>query len=722
MFPDMGDEAPDGAAREWAARQLDNQTRVLRGFLRVGAIVLAAMTLLAALVNRSAADASAYAIGALLHVGHLLALRTGQTRRVAASHCVSYVAWITAVLALRTGGLSAPAALVYPPIVLVAGIAWSGRAAMAMAIATSACGAALVLLQDRGLLPPPPGGAVPPFQLWLVLAACVIVTAAFLRYTLSIVRRSMVDALRNEERFADMVRAAPDAMFFTTADRVMRMCNPAASELTGRPCTALCGRRLDELVAGGDAEIARLAAHIADAAEGRVGEPVKLSLRLPGGGDPVPVELRARRAVHAGQVEVHVTARDLRAEVRAERERRRLEEQLGQAQRLEALGRLAGGVAHDLNNLLTIILANVDLPPEARQSNDVCHEVRSAAERAARLTRELLTFGRRQVFAPVVVDLNVVLDDELQQLLRHLLPDDVTLSVRRASVPCPIATERAQIEQVVLNLVANARDALPDGGAIVVATSVSTPPLFAGDHTVPADSVWLTVADDGVGMSEEVKEHIFEPFFTTKDPARGTGLGLSTVHGIVKQSGGQIFLESAPGKGTAFAIAFPRATGSARAVVGPAAGAAVAPAPRAAARPAAAPAPARAPTPAAGPTTILLVEDDPSVRAVAKVILTDASYNVLPARDGTEAKAISDRFDGRIDLLLTDVTMPGEAGPGVASHLREQRAEMRVLYTSGHAEELIAPRGVLPAGVHFLPKPFTRSTLLEKVGQVLASP
>jgi CheY-like chemotaxis protein len=290
--------------------------------------------------------------------------------------------------------------------------------------------------------------------------------------------------------------------------------------------------------------------------------------------------------------------------------------------------------------------------------------------------------------------------------LRRVLPEHVQLVLRRdPAARTAIIADPSQIEQVILNLITNARDALPNGGAITVSSSADPPrqlgPLASDSDLPPPGAVWLTVSDDGVGMSEDVKAHMFEPFYTTKDPGRGTGLGLATVDGIVGQSGGRIFVESGPGRGTCFAIAFPAAPSDRGPVVSRSA-AALPVEPRARA-------------------TVLLVEDDPAVRAVANAMLTSADYRVLQASGGTEAQAISDSFDGPIDLLLTDVVMPGLSGPGVAQRLRAARTTLKVLYTSGHAEDLIAKQGVLRPGVHFLPKPFTRATLLDKVREVLAS-
>jgi PAS domain S-box-containing protein len=678
-------------------RYLDEQGRTLRGILLAGAVVLAGMVASAPLMRIPLEVAFlVYGTGLVLHLGHLAALRRLPARAVAVSHCFTYLVWVTGILALRTGGLRAPAALVYPPIVLVSGLVWSGRAALGVALAGSLAGLALVLLEHAHLLPPA-AEQVSPLRLWFVMTACMVITAVLLRFALGIIHRSAVEALQNQRELADLVRAAPDAMLFVRPDRVVRACNPAAQQLAGRSADGLVGKRLDEIAGVNDGERGRLARHLEEAAAGRPEPPIELGLPH-ADGSVVPVELRARRAAHGRNPEVHVTMVDLRDRVKAERERRRLEEQLRQAQRLEALGRMAGGVAHDINNILTIILGNTELIPRGVPGvSENLQEIDAAARRAAELTSQLLAFGRRQVFTPELCDAGAVVAG-LERMVRRLLPEDIALALELAPAPLLVYADRVQLEQVLMNLVANARDALPHGGTITVSVA-GVPPAFAAVD-VPADAVWITVADDGVGMTEEVREHAFEPFFTTKEVGRGTGLGLATVHGIVTQSGGRIFLDSREGRGTSFAVAFPRAA--------PAAAVAAPPA-----------------VPAAGlrrPATILVVEDDPAVRQVARAMLSGGGYRVLVAASGAEARAASDGFAGPIDLLLTDVVMAGPSGLALAADISARRPEIRTLYTSGHAEELIARRGSLQPGAHFLAKPYTRATLLEKVAHILAAP
>jgi len=385
-------------------------------------------------------------------------------------------------------------------------------------------------------------------------------------------------------------------------------------------------------------------------------------------------------------------------------ERRRLEARSAESAKLESIGRLAGGVAHDFNNLLTVILSCADMAARdvetgARPDPEDLREILGAAERARALTRQLLAFARRQVIAPVVLDLNVLVQ-ESEKLLRRVLGEDVALAIRLGPEPWRVRCDPAQLQQVVLNLAVNARDAMPRGGRLEIATAnvevtparaAALPGLKAGPH------VRLTVADDGPGLPQEIRDHLFEPFFTTKAKGKGTGLGLATVYGIVSQSGGAISVESAPGLGTAFEIYLPRTEA-----------------------PAAEPEPARAPGLRGGHETILLVEDDPSVGAVAARVLREAGYRVQHAQRGAEALALAAAEPPQ--LLLTDVVMPGLDGRQVADAIGRAHPGTRVLFMSGYTEDAIVRHGVVEAGVQFLPKPFTPAGLLARVREVLEGP
>jgi two-component system cell cycle sensor histidine kinase/response regulator CckA len=394
-------------------------------------------------------------------------------------------------------------------------------------------------------------------------------------------------------------------------------------------------------------------------------------------------------------------------------ERKRLEEQLLQSQKMEAVGQLAGGVAHDFNNILTAIVGYTDLLAVDFQGNDRSledlDEIRKAARRAAALTRQLLAFSRKQVLEPRDIELNGLVQN-LDKMLRSLITENIDL---RAELSPDIAAVRAdpnQIEQVIMNLAINARDAMPKGGTLTIETRNATLDAdYAAQHVsvVPGKYVMLAVSDTGHGMDEKTKARIFEPFFTTKPEGRGTGLGLSTVYGIVKQSGGNIWLYSEPGKGTTFKVYLP----------------AVDPDMADQARPQTAPLREGARAGASGKAeTVLLVEDDAQLRRLAHRALATEGYIVLEADRGAVALDIARRHPGRIDLLLTDVVMPDTNGRKLADALRTERPGLRVLFMSGYPDGAIVHHGMLDPGVAYLPKPFTTEAVARKIREVLDTP
>ncbi len=384
--------------------------------------------------------------------------------------------------------------------------------------------------------------------------------------------------------------------------------------------------------------------------------------------------------------------------------RKRLEEQLAQAQKMEAVGRLAGGVAHDFNNLLTVILGSVELlldglePGHPVQPN--AEEIRRAAERAAMLTRQLLAFSRKQVLLPVVLDLDrVVLDGT--RMLRHLIGEDIELITLIEASGASVKADPTQLTQVILNLAINARDAMPHGGTLTVrTTTTSFDEAYAATHpgVAPGDYVTIAVTDTGHGIAPEVLPHIFEPFFTTKPAGLGTGLGLATSYGIVEQSGGHIMLESEPGRGTTFFVHLPR--------VGDAAG-----------EPGSRTAGSRG-----GQETILLVEDDEMVRIVASISLRAKGYQVIEAANGQEALALAAAHSGPIHLLVTDVIMPQLGGMELAARLAHTRPDTRVLYTSGYTHDPVVLQGASGAESAFLPKPYVGEMLARRVRELLENP
>jgi len=416
---------------------------------------------------------------------------------------------------------------------------------------------------------------------------------------------------------------------------------------------------------------------------------------------------------------------DLTERKRAEDALNQAEEQLRQAQKMDAVGKLAGGIAHDFNNLLLVIRSDADLILRRLERGNPMRQnaegIRDAADQAATLTRQLLAFSRKQVLAPAVLDLNTVVTG-IQKMLRRLIGEPINL----VSMPGPdlgrVKADPGQLEQMVLNLTVNARDAMPDGGRVTIRTSnAEVDARTARQRGVkPGPYVMLEVSDTGVGMDAEIKAHLFEPFFTTKDPSKGTGLGLSTVYGIVKQSGGHIWVESEPGRGSTFRVYLPQVDGEAETPASvPAPGPLAVSAVTEQADPGGIAAPGAKTATGRRRGTILLVEDAKRVREVVREILEMNGYAVLEARQGAEGLKIASRQPGPIHLMVTDVVMPQMSGRELAQRLAPLRPEMRVLYMSGYTDDDIVRHGVLDAGMAFIAKPFTPDALAAKVRELL---
>jgi len=406
---------------------------------------------------------------------------------------------------------------------------------------------------------------------------------------------------------------------------------------------------------------------------------------------------------HLSRLGVTVSREMSQAEGR--RERSRLEQQFRQAQKMEAVGRLAGGVAHDFNNLLTVITGYAELLLGGRDlaagQRTALEEIQRAAERGGALTHQLLAFSRGQPFTPRTVQLNSLIV-HMEKMLSRLIGEDVELITVAAAEPATIRTDPGQLEQVIMNVVVNARDAMPGGGKLIIETAIAqVDQTYAGPNVdlKPGSYVVLAISDTGMGMDPETTTHLFEPFFTTKAPGKGTGLGLATAYGIVKQSGGAISVYSEPGRGTTVKIYLPSAEANAAAE-------AAEPAPAAALR---------------GSETILVLEDEARVRKLVCEVLAGRGYNVLEAVRGEEAIRIAAEHHGRIHLLLTDVVMPEMSGPQVLEQIRARHPNMKVLFMSGYTDEAMVHHGILDSGAPFLQKPFLPETLARKVREVLAS-
>ena len=401
---------------------------------------------------------------------------------------------------------------------------------------------------------------------------------------------------------------------------------------------------------------------------------------------------------NGGKRQVVVVARDITGY-------KNLEAQFLQAQKMEAIGVLAGGVAHDFNNLLNVIngyseLILDDISQDSPVRKDL-EQIRNAGKRAAALTSQLLAFGRKQIMQPEVLNLNIVIS-QMNSMLRRLIGEDIEFTSISLPNLRPVNADPGQIQQIVMNLVVNARDAMPRGGKLTIETSnIDLDRNYAQHHPMvkAGPHVMLSISDNGVGMDEETQSHLFEPFFTTKQKGKGTGLGLCTVYGIVKQSNGFIWVYSEPGRGTTFKIYFPTATGATDSTKE-----------REESKPV-----------LQGSETVLVVEDEAAVRELTIRILRDRGYNVLEAAGGQEALQIAREYAGEIHLVLTDVVMPAISGSTVVARLVAERPGIRSLFVSGYTDDAIVQHGILDSNVAFLQKPFTVEGLIHKIREVLDS-
>jgi PAS domain S-box-containing protein len=501
-------------------------------------------------------------------------------------------------------------------------------------------------------------------------------------------------------RFAAIIESSDDAIVSKDLDGTIRSWNPAAERIFGYTAEEMIGDSIFRLIPPElhDEEHSLLARirqreHIAHYETERIrkdGRRIRIALTLS------PLMDASGRLFGASAIKRDITAQ------------RALEAQLQQAQRMDAVGRLAGGIAHDFNNLLTIIsgltgLSINRLPEDDRVRRDLL-EVVKAADRASALTQQLLTFSRRQLAEIEVLEPNDIVQG-LVSLLRRLIGEHIVLRTHLAADLGRVRGNRGQLEQVVMNLVVNARDAMPDGGTLTIeTTNAEVAGAFAQEQLrlEPGPYVVMVVSDTGEGMDAVTQASIFEPFFTTKGPGHGTGLGLATVYAAVQHVGGAIYVYSEPGRGSAFKVYLPRVD----------APASVPEPPQPAARP-------EAPSPSQ--RTILLAEDEPGVRAFTAQVLEDAGFRVLEAGSGEEALALVTSFEEPINLLLTDVVMPGINGRVLAERMRMVYPGLAVIYMSGYTDDMVIRTGVVAEGVSFLQKPFTPARLVERVRTALAN-
>ena len=510
-------------------------------------------------------------------------------------------------------------------------------------------------------------------------------------------KQEQVDALReSEERLRRLSDASSEAIVITDNDTIVDA-NEGAVKLLGYEASELIGRGVLELI---DPEALPLATErIRTNSE----EPYE-SAALRKDGTVVPIAVRGKPFPYHGRTVRVTLMRDLSEERNVQEALRVSEQQLREAQKMEAIGRLAAGVAHDFNNLLTVICGNSELLLDELSDNNpgrrLTHEIMSAGTSAASLTRQLLAFSRKQVLQPRVLDLDTIVAD-VSKMLRRLLGEQIDLLISTAPALGCVMADPGQLEQVIINLVLNARDAMANGGKLTIEIrNVTLDENYVRQHrgSQAGEYVMLSVSDTGVGMDRHTRSHAFEPFFTTKEQGKGTGLGLSTVYGIVKQSGGYIEVSSELGEGTTFKIYLPQVT-TATAVARLAGDGNV--------------------ERTVGSETILLIEDEQGVRSVVRQILERRGHTVLEAVGGDQGQLISDSLSGPIHLLLTDVVMPNVSGREIADRIVASRPETRVLYMSGYTDDAIGHHGVLDPGVAFIGKPFTANDLARAVREVL---
>jgi PAS domain S-box-containing protein len=693
-------------------RDADDTRRIahlLTAILRVGILTDLVFAPTVALLMRANRGRSLAINAALLLVlGGLLALvRSGRVRLASRVLVLSVWVYVSATLWLF-GGLRAPLLSLVFLLVFCAAMLLGYRAALA-ALGLCLVSSLAVLVADlAGLLPAVPQPT--PAHIWVVFMSNLVLfvgltylaTAELQRANRSLrgevdERRRMEAALRESEaRFRSIIEASPMGthLYELGADGrlVLTAVNPAAEAMLGIEGSSYVGKSIEE------AFPALVATDVPERYR-RI-----CSDGTPWSTDEISYEderIRGTYEVHAFQTAPGKMATmflDVTERRRAQEARRDLEERLRQSQKMEAVGRLAGGVAHEFNNLLMVIMGHGELlrrglDPAGPQAGNLRH-IMNAAERAARLVRQLLAFGRKQVLEPQVVDLNLLVG-ETARMLRPLLGEDVRLLTRLDPSLGRVRVDPAQVDQVLMNLAVNARDAMPGGGTLSLVTANCT--VTEGGAVPAGRYVVLSVSDTGSGMDEQTRAHLFEPFFTTKLDGAGTGLGLAMVYGIVQQSGGHITVESAAGEGSAFRIFLPRADEE-----------------QAATRRGTGPTPA-----VCGRETILVVEDEPSICEVARGFLEGLGYSVFCAASGQEALSLSERHAGPIHLLLADVAMPGMNGRTLAERLVGLRPQIRVLYMSGYAGAELENRGVTEEAGHFLPKPFTQEALAARVRAIL---
>jgi PAS domain S-box-containing protein len=518
-------------------------------------------------------------------------------------------------------------------------------------------------------------------------------------------RHETEQALRDSEaKFRTVGISAPDALILINSEGLVEYWNPAAERMFGYTALEMQGVDVHEKVMP-ETFGPRFRSAFVKFCETGKGDAIGLTVELTAkrkDGSEFPIEISVNPILVKGKYWSSAIIRDITERKRAEADRKNLQEQLAQASKMEAVGRLAGGIAHDFNNLLTTILGYSEMILTMIPEEDPLHaeiqEISKAGKRAASLTQQLLAFSRKQVIMPRTIDLNAVVK-EAQKMLDRLIGEHIRLVFRLDPDLGLIKADPHQIDQVLLNLAVNSRDAMPNGGTLTIATAnrtIGERPESRNSEIAPGDYAVLSVADTGVGMSEETRIRIFEPFFSTKEVGKGTGLGLAMVYGIAKQNGGAVTVDSAPGKGTTFTIYLPLTSDVASDINV-----------------------TKKPASPLGTETVLLVEDDETVQRLTRKLLLHLGYEVLQARNTDDAMRVAAAHPAQIQLLLTDIIMPKMSGIELFARLHARFPGMKALFMSGYAEDVAARQGVLPEGTEFIQKPFSLEKLASLVRQAL---
>ncbi|MFT7461768.1 MAG: two-component system cell cycle sensor histidine kinase/response regulator CckA [Pseudohongiellaceae bacterium] len=633
-----------------------------------------------------------------------LAILPARGFRTTAMVCVVGFWLIEATVLLFSGGAAGPALLLFPFIVLSAACFWSVRAAKALALATVAWTVAVAWADTAEFLPEVvfEESSV---RGWAAMVGCLGVIVALVRAAEGALASLRKDTDTSGQRLSDLIAESADGVILIDAAGRLLSCNRVAESLSGLAAANVEGRLLDETGLFSDEDLALIQPELAAVIDGQSRAPLDLTLR-DGEGEAVHVECSLRRfLLDDGEPAAFTTLRNVTLRKRAERRRAELERQLSRSQRLDSIGRLAAGIAHDFNNLLTVIMASSELLIETANDKSDCewredaNSIRAAAMRAATLTNQLLTFGRRQPLAPEVLDLGTVVC-EVSEMLSRLLGETIELVIELQPGVGPVRVDRSQVEQVVVNMALNARDAMPEGGTLTLGVSERRVPRDASGGVPEGHWVSLTVRDTGIGMDRATQARVFDPFFSTKEVGEGTGLGLATVHGFVTQSGGHVMVESAPGAGCHFDVMLPRIEGV--------------------------PAMMRRTRLPAAPRQeqqgrVLVVEDESRVRHIVRRILESAGYTVDEAPDGLQGFACFQEQPEVYDLLISDVIMPGIGGPELARRAHELVPDLPVLFVSGYAGKELGALGDPEDEGVLLRKPFTAEELLDAAGTACAT-